>query len=179
MGIRLHSSIRRDFRRRKPSISEARKFLGGDEHVGSTITVGPTVYRIQAIGFESNCGSPNQDAAKVGAYMPPVDVNTTGNGGDGLPRETTEETPLPPSVTDGILDGLGDAARGIWHDWTTPIWDTAFEMHEAYKQGDIIDAFNVVNPLISVANISLAIDDGDTYSVTRQSVAIGGVTVVG
>ncbi|MBK9266154.1 MAG: hypothetical protein IPM54_41000 [Polyangiaceae bacterium] len=47
------------------------------------------------------------------------------------------------------------------------------------RQGDAVDAFNVVNPLIAFANISLANDDGDTYSVTRQSTAIGVTVIVG
>ncbi len=131
--------------------------------------------------LQNNLAPPtaNRGAANVGAYVPPVDVNTTGNGGEGFPKETAEGQPLPaPTVTDGIGDGLGDAARGIWNDWTTPIWEPASDIYDAYRHGDVVDAFNVVNPLIPVANLSLAIDDGDTYSVTRHSVAIG-VTVVG
>ncbi len=30
-----------------------------------------------------------QEAPKTGAHAPPVDMSTTGNGGDGLPQETT------------------------------------------------------------------------------------------
>lgn len=123
--------------------------------------------------------APAAEAANVGANAPPVDVNTTGTGAESLPRERAEGEPLPAlSVTDGIWDGLGDALHGVWNDLTTPIWETAFEMHDAYKQGDAVDALNVINPLIPIANISLAADDGDTYSVTRQSVALG-VTIVG
>jgi len=122
---------------------------------------------------------PTNEAATCGASAPPVDTNTTGNGGEGLPQETPDVEPLRgPTLTDAIGSGLGDAVRNLWHDWTTPAWETAFRMHDAYKQGDGLDAFNQVNPLIAFANISLAIDDNDEYSVTRQSVALG-ATVLG
>jgi hypothetical protein len=52
-------------------------------------------------------------------------------------------------------------------------------MYDAYEQGDGVDAFNVVNPLIGVANLALAIEDDDEYEITRQSVAMGGTLILG
>jgi len=54
--------------------------------------------------------TPEREAAEVGAYAPPVDVNTTGTGGEGLPQDTPEVEPIRPSrgLRDGVLDGMFD-----------------------------------------------------------------------
>ncbi|MBK9260194.1 MAG: RHS repeat-associated core domain-containing protein [Polyangiaceae bacterium] len=53
-------------------------------------------------------GESPKDAAEVGAYVPPIDVSTTGNGGEGLPYEPTLPEPKKGSFLDGVGAGLGD-----------------------------------------------------------------------
>lgn len=123
--------------------------------------------------------SPKQEAAKVGAYAPPVDVNTTGNGGDGLPYEPTPPEPKKGSFLEGVGAGLGDFVDDFWSlipltpSWSRNTVDTVDRMLIAYQHGDVIDAFNVVNPLLPVANIALAVDNDDWYTVGQAAVGVG------
>ncbi|MBK9261265.1 MAG: RHS repeat-associated core domain-containing protein [Polyangiaceae bacterium] len=121
--------------------------------------------------------TPPPHAADVGAQAATTDVGTTGNGAAAPPQGATVVE--KGSVGDAVWDGVGDAARGLWDDWTSTPLPTIERMYDAYDKGDAVDAFNVVNPLIAFANVSLANDDGDTYSVTRQSTAIGVTVIVG
>jgi hypothetical protein len=124
-----------------------------------------------------------QEAPKTGAHAPPVDVNTTGNGGEGLPLETTPPEPKKGGLLDGLRDGLSDTVDDIWRDWTTTPLPTINAMREAYRHGDVIDAFNVVNPLLAFIDLGLAIEKDDDYAVARQSVRlilpIVGAAIVG
>ncbi len=160
---------------------ESSQIFGQETKVGSTITVGPTVVVLKRVDSIESGGveAPNQEAAKVGAYVPPVDVNTTGNGGQGLPQETPPPEPKKPGFLDGLGDGVGDFVDNIWSMVPlTPSWyhaqrNTGFEVAAAYKQGDIIDAINVVNPLMPLATIAFAVDDDDWYTVGAATVGVG------
>jgi hypothetical protein len=55
------------------------------------IVVGSSTVRDTAPEPES--AKAKQEAAKVGAYVPPVDLSTTGNGGEALPYEPTPPEP--------------------------------------------------------------------------------------
>jgi RHS repeat-associated protein len=160
---------------------ESSQILGEEMKVGSTITVGPTVVVLKRMdSVESGAvAGPNHEAANVGAYMPPVDVNTTGNGGGGLPQETPPPEPQKPGFLDGLGDGAGDFVDNIWSMVPlTPSWvgaqqDTGRAIAAAYKQGDIIDAINVVNPLMPLASLAFAVDDDDWYTVGAATVGVG------
>lgn len=123
--------------------------------------------------------APNQEAANVGAYMPPVDVNTTGNGGGGLPQEPTPPEAPERGFLDGVADGFSDSFDDVWSmlpltpSWIKGKWETGQEIGEAIKHGDIIDAINVVNPLVPLAHIALTADEADWYTVGQATVGVG------
>jgi HNH endonuclease len=106
-------------------------------------------------------------------------VSTTGHGAEGLPHEPTPPEPKKGGFLDGVGAGLGDLVDDFWSfipltpSWSRNTVDTIDHMVTAYQQGDVIDAFNVVNPLIPVANISLAVDNDDWYTVGKQAVGVG------
>jgi RHS repeat-associated protein len=58
--------------------------------------------------------APQREAASVGAYSAPVDVGTTGNGGEGLPHEPTPPEPKKGRFLDGVGAGLGDLVDDFW-----------------------------------------------------------------
>jgi RHS repeat-associated protein len=122
---------------------------------------------------------PRDEATKTRAYEPPVDVSTTGHGGEALPQETTPPEPKKVGFLNGVGAGLGDLVDDFWSfipltpSWSRNTVDMIDQMATAYQQGDIIDAFNVVNPLIPVANIALAVDNDDWYTVGQAAVGVG------
>jgi HNH/ENDO VII superfamily nuclease with conserved GHE residues len=123
--------------------------------------------------------SPSEEATKTRSHAPPVDVSTTGNGGEGLPLEPTPPEPKKTGFLDGLGDGFGDFVDDFWSfipltpSWSRNTVDTIDQMVTAYQQGDVIDALNVINPLIPVANISLAVDNDDWYTVGAATVGVG------
>jgi hypothetical protein len=74
---------------------------------------------------------------------------------------------------------LGDFVDDFWSlipltpSWSRNTVDTVDRMLTAYQQGDVIDAFNVVNPLLPVANIALAMDNDDWYTVGQATIGVG------
>jgi hypothetical protein len=106
-------------------------------------------------------------------------VSTTGHGGEALPQETTPPEPKKVGFLNGVGAGLGDLVDDFWSfipltpSWSRNTVDMIDQMATAYQQGDIIDAFNVVNPLIPVANIALAVDNDDWYTVGQAAVGVG------
>ncbi len=127
---------------------------------------------------------PVDEPAKVGATAPPVDVSTTGSGGESLPRQPSN---VEPGSNRGFLDGVWDGAVNTYNHLDELMPDshasvvattvTLFEVVDAYKKGDVIDAVNVVNPLMPLANVAVGVEEGDWYTVGVNAVAIG-VTVV-
>jgi RHS repeat-associated protein len=114
--------------------------------------------------------------ASVGASAPPVDMSTTGSGGDGLPQNVTKVE--KGSTGDAAWDGLGDMGQNLWHYWTSPGIEPVLDMYDAYEQGGARGALDVVNPLVGLESLTVALNEGDDYTVTRQTVAIGGTVVV-
>jgi hypothetical protein len=127
----------------------------------------------------SDLSIPRDEATKTRAYEPPVDVSTTGHGGESLPQETTPPEPKKVGFLNGVGAGLGDLVDDFWSfipltpSWSRNVVDMVDQMKTAYEQGDIIDALNVVNPLIGIAHISLAMDNDDWYTVGQAAVGVG------
>jgi len=123
---------------------------------------------------------PAKEAAEVGAHAPPLDVNTTGNGTQGLSQDTTPTEPARPR---GFWEGVGDGAVDLFEHLDEMVpgstanmvanLRTVVDIYDAYRQGDVIDAVNVVNPMMSVARLGFAIDDRDWYTVGQQTVSVG------
>ena len=143
----------------------------GDMVVGSST--------VRDSGAANDASQTKEEAAKVSAYVPPVDVNTTGNGAESLPYEPAPPEPKKGGFLDGVGAGLGDFVDDFWSfipltpSWSRNTVDTVDRMLTAYQQGDVIDVFNVVNPLMPVANIALAVDNDDWYTVGQQAVGVG------
>ncbi|HRI71351.1 MAG TPA: RHS repeat-associated core domain-containing protein, partial [Polyangium sp.] len=131
--------------------------------------------------------TPLKQAAEVGAHTPPVDTSTTGNGGENLPRQTTPPEPAPPPPL-GLWDGVWDGVVNLYDHLdemvpgstanTVANLRTVVDIYQAYKQGDVIDAINVVKPLMGVATLGFAIDDEDWYTVGQQAGGVG-VAILG
>ncbi|HRI69809.1 MAG TPA: RHS repeat-associated core domain-containing protein, partial [Polyangium sp.] len=134
---------------------------------------------------------PTEERAKVGANAPPVDVSTTGSGGQGLPQKPTD--PEPPPIAQ-FFEGVGEGAIEIVPELITSIilsnaGAPASSLYRAQK-GDIVldgagerlvDTLNQVNPIyavgVGVVDGTNAYDNGDYVGVGKATVGVT-VTVV-
>ncbi|HRI72792.1 MAG TPA: hypothetical protein PK156_51500, partial [Polyangium sp.] len=89
-----------------------------------------------------------------------------------------------PDGWDGAWDGVVDVYDNLdtmvpdSHASQVAAVQTMFAMADAYQNGGVVDAINVVNPMMSVVTLGYAIKEGDSYTAGRTGVHVG-VTILG